>query len=342
MRTIKYRKKPYIILCYEALFRNLNGRYRTNRKLRENYQRFHAGYQGEKTVDYNLMQFPQKNFFVLHDIRLKIHNVHFQIDTLIIYEKFILILEIKNLAGIIEYDSKLRQLVQINSEKKIALQDPILQAETQKEHLKAWLQQLNISIPIDTLVVNANPSTIINIKQDDPAIYLKLIRNENLHLTLNKITEKYTSKVLLATEISKLSNTILNWNTPLHPNLIKQFNVQERHLKTAITCPECGQPSIKRARGKWVCQKCHTIESNLHEQIILDYFLLHHSTITNRQCRSLLNIDSPRVVYKLLNSLSLKYTGQNSARIYYAPELDDYPQDTIFPGKFQSILDTFD
>lgn len=341
MKVIKHRKKPYVILCYEALFRNLKERYRKNPKLLERYNRFNAGYLGEKDVDFSLMQFPRKNFYVIHDIRLKIHNFHFQIDTLIICDKFICILEIKNIAGIIECDSKLNQLVQINGDKRMALQDPILQAETQKRHLQDWLHQFNISIPLDTLVVSSNPSTIINIKQNDPIIYRKLIRMESLHLHLDQLTEKYTAHPLSIQQIKNLNNLILHANAPLHPDLIKRFNIQERHLHTRISCPKCGQPAITRTYGKWVCQKCSATEIKLHERVILDYFLLYHDTITNSQCRRLLSIDSPRVIYRLLKSMGLKYSGKNSGRIYYAPKVDEYPQDSDFPGKFQSVLDIF-
>src|SRR5699024_10853744 len=147
------------ILCYEALFRNLKKQYRSNHTLVENYNRFNAGYRGEKEVDYQLKLFPHKNFLALHNVRLKIHNFYFQIDTLIISEKVIFILETKNLAGIIKYDAEWNQLVQYNRDKQMALQDPLLQAETQKLHLQSWLQQFHLSVPIEFLVVSSNPST---------------------------------------------------------------------------------------------------------------------------------------------------------------------------------------
>lgn len=342
LKTIKYRKKPGVLLCYEALFRNLKEQYRNNRTLMESYNRYRAGYQGEMEVDYHLKQFPHEKRFVLHNIRLRIRNIYFQIDTLIMNENTIIILEAKNLSGIIEYDSELNQLVQYNKDKKTALRDPILQAETQKMHLQSWLQQFNISIPIDYLVVSSNPSTIINIKQNDPTIYQKLIRTESLHLHLNNLIEKYPVKVLTPRQIKKISSTIMKEDTPLHPNLIKRFNIQERHLKRSISCPTCRQTTMAYTQKKWRCQECNATAKNVHERYILDHFLLFSNTITNSQCRRLLHISSQRIIYNFLQTMALAYKGDNKGRVYLAPKMDDYPQESDFPGKYKSILDSFD
>lgn len=342
MNTVKYRKKPGILLCYEALFRNLKKQYRNHRTLNESYNRYRAGYHGEMEVDYHLKQFPHDKCFVLHNIRLQIRNIYFQIDTLIISENTIIILEVKNLSGVIEYDSELYQLVQYNRDKKTALQDPILQTEIQKTHLQSWLQQFNLSIPIDYLVVSSNPSTIINIKQNDPAIYQKLIRIESLHLHLNKLIEKYPVSALAPRQIKKMTNSIVKEDVPLHPNLIKRFNIQERHLKRSISCPTCRQPTMLYTQKKWRCQECNTTAKNVHERYILDHFLLVSNVITNGQCRKLLHINSQRVVYNFLQTMGLAYKGDNKGRVYLAPKMDDYPQESDFPGKHTSILDSFD
>lgn len=337
-----FRKKPYIILCYEALFRNLRERYRTNRILIADYNRFNAGYRGEKDIDYNLSLYPHQNFFIFRDIRLKIHNKHFQIDTLIVSEKFICILEVKNYAGEIEYDPELNQLIQRNGDKIAAIKDPIVQAETQKLHLTSWLQKFNIRIPIETLVVSSNPATILRIKQSDPAIYKKLIRTESLHLHLDELNEMYTKSLLTKIQTRKIGDMIINENSPLHPDLIGKYNIQEHHLIQGIPCPSCGNSPMSCLYKKWTCPKCSTSEFKLHERTIFDHFLLFNKTITNKQCRKVLQLNSPKKTYILLKSMNLKHSGKNSARKYHAPHLYDYPQNSDFPGKYKSIFDAFD
>lgn len=336
------RKKPYVILCYEALFRNLKETYRRNHRLIEDYKRFNAGYYGEKDVDYNLSLYPHKNFFILHDIRLKIFNKHFQIDTLIISKNFICILEIKNLAGEIEYDQELHQLIQKKGDKVIAIKDPILQAESQRMQLNTWLQRFNLTVPIETLVVSSNPSTILRIKQNDPDIYRKIIRTESLYLHLNELVKKYPENVLNKAQMKMISEIILNENSPKHPDLISKYNVQEQHLIKGIPCPACGHIPMNLLYKKWACPSCTTPGYKLHERYILDYFLLYNNTITNKQCRELLRINSPKSSYTILNSMNLQYIGKNSARKYLSPNVNDFPQNSDFPGKYKSVFDIFD
>lgn len=328
-----FRRKPFVILCYEALFRNLKEQYRTNEIVLADYNRFYAGFRGEKDIDYNLSIYPHQDFFILHDIRLQIYNSHFQIDTLILSKRFICILEIKNWQGELEYNSDLHQLVQKIGDKKIAIKDPIRQAEVQKAHLKMWLKKHGIEIPIETLVVISNPATIINVNPGDPTIFNKLIRTESLHLSLTRLNELRTREILTNSQAIKVKNKLLNENIPNHPDLIKKYNITPKHLIKGIPCPSCGFNPMERIYKKWSCPKCLRTDSNVHERKILDYFLLHNDTITNRQCRELLQTSSPRIAYIALNSMNLKSTGKNKARKYLAPQVSDFPQNSEFPNK---------
>src|SRR5699024_4034536 len=205
----------------------------------------------------------------------------------------IVILKTKNLAGIMKKDDKWNQLMQYNRDKQMALQDPILQAETQKLHLQSWLQQFHLSVPIEFLDVSNNPSTIIKVKQLDPEIYQRLIRTESLPLHINKLSKKYRTNTLKPHQIKKITNTILQEDTPLHPNLIHQYHIKERHLERSIFCPICNQPTMVYTRKMWKCSGCSATSQKLHERYILDYFLLFGDTITNSKCRKLCQVDSP-------------------------------------------------
>ncbi|WP_176555859.1 nuclease-related domain-containing protein [Virgibacillus ndiopensis] len=334
-----YRTKPYVILCYEALFRSLKEKYRTNETLYADFNRYYAGFRGEKEVDYKLALYPHKDFIILHDIRLKIFNNYFQIDTLILTKKFICILEIKNISGELEYDPVLHQLIQKKGENEKGYKDPILQAKAQKENLKTWFQKLNINVPIETLAIISNPATIVRIKDGDTMIYNKLIHTESLHEQLDRLNEKYKEDVLNKSTLKKISNAILMENDPYKPNLLKTYNVYKRHLIIGIPCYNCQHSPMNRSLKKWFCPKCSTVDYKAHERKILDYFLLYKDTITNNECRNLLQTTSPKTAYTILSSMNLKYSGKNSGRKYHAPFLRDFPQDANFLNKNRSILD---
>ncbi len=124
---------------------------------------------------------------------------------------------------------------------------------------------------------------------------------------------------------------LLNNNEPLKPNLMDTYQISDYHLIKGIPCPHCNKYSMNRIYKRWMCPNCSHLDNNSHIQVIFDYFLLGHHTITNQQCRELLQIDSPRTAYFILNSLNLKYQGNNKGRIYFAPDLEDFPQDSFLP-----------
>ncbi|RDW20394.1 hypothetical protein CWR45_03925 [Oceanobacillus chungangensis] len=148
------RTKPYAVLCYEALFRRLKENYRNNKILNQEYLNNIAGYRGEQTVDYKLSTYPHKNFFIYHDLRLKINQNYFQIDTLLLSSKFILILEIKNWKGELNYNSDLNHVTQTFNNVEKGYQSPISQVLSHEMQLNSWLQQAVsvYGIPIESLV----------------------------------------------------------------------------------------------------------------------------------------------------------------------------------------------
>ncbi|WP_175631913.1 nuclease-related domain-containing protein [Virgibacillus siamensis] len=137
------RLKTYDLLILEAILRRLKENYRFDEKLIAAYRKEKAGYDGERNVD-TLSTFLRNNFLVIRGLRLENPPFQFQIDTLILSKGFFLILEIKNVAGTLQYDSKQRQLTQFADGKTKSYKDPIMQAEAQKHHLQTWLRQIGI------------------------------------------------------------------------------------------------------------------------------------------------------------------------------------------------------
>lgn len=107
----KKRTKSYTILAYEALFRRLKKNDSNLSRIQKDYLKHITGYRGEEMVDYKLRTQTNSDFRIFHDLRFRVNHHFFQIDTLILTSSFLLILEIKNIKGILEYDSDLQQLI---------------------------------------------------------------------------------------------------------------------------------------------------------------------------------------------------------------------------------------
>ncbi|WP_026909363.1 nuclease-related domain-containing protein [Paucisalibacillus globulus] len=339
MHQIKlFRVKPYNILCYEALFRWLKPQYRNNQILLNDYSNYLAGYRGEKNADYTVSIYPHNNASIFQGIRLKVGPFHFQTDTLIVTNMFILILEIKNLAKEVEYDSDSHQLTQSDGTKKKGYKSPILQAATQKLQLTTWLQKHRFPpIPIETLSILSNPSTILSFK-GDLDVSDKFIHLETLPSILDRMYSRYSQTVINRETINKLNRLLLKENTPHKPDLLKQYDISDDFLIDGIGCEHCEHYPMIYKMQTWYCSNCGQTEKNAHERKILDYFLLKSPTITNKECRNLIKIDSHKIVYRMLQSMPLKQTGKNSARKYHAPKLPDFPQNSSTPIKKKSVF----
>lgn len=101
---VKERKPPITLLKLEVLLRRLPKEHSIRSTVESDFMKIKSGYVGEKKVDYYLNFLPKKEYSIFHNIRLKSEDHFFQIDTLIITSKYILLLEIKNMLGNLMFD----------------------------------------------------------------------------------------------------------------------------------------------------------------------------------------------------------------------------------------------
>ncbi|GGA64474.1 nuclease-related domain-containing protein [Ornithinibacillus halotolerans] len=342
MSTIVHLKryKPYNILCFEALFRALKPQYRNNQVLLNDFSNEVAGFQGEKYTDYMVSIYPHKNAHLFRGLRLRLGPYHFQMDTLIVTSTFLLILETKNWKSEVEYDPSTHQTTQNDGSKKKGFKSPVLQANNQKLQLASWLQKHRFPpIPIETIAVLSNSSTILTYKGESNEIQNKFIHLDNLPSIFDQHYTNYTKPIVNQATITKLNHMLRKSHTPYKPDYLSKYGITNQYLVRGIVCNNCDHYPLIYSSRTWHCSNCGKKNKLAHEQKILDYFLLHKPTITNRECRELLQIDSPKVVYRLLNSMNLRYSGKNLGRKYLAPKLEEYPQELNFPMKrniFQS------
>jgi hypothetical protein len=74
-----------------------------------------------------------------------------------------------------------------------------------------------------------------------------------------------------------------------------------------------------RKNKVWLCPHCLFHAKNVHQNALLDYFLLIKSSITNKEFRDFLGISSTKTASNLLSTLKLPAAGTNKGRIYYCP-----------------------
>lgn len=109
---IKERPIPYIILLLEALLRRIPKNHTKRLQIENDLNKWWASYRGEQSVDYHLDILPKDDVSILHSPRLNNNQNYFQIDTLLLFTKLIIIIEIKTFSGKVYFDKKNNQVIQ--------------------------------------------------------------------------------------------------------------------------------------------------------------------------------------------------------------------------------------
>ena len=313
---IKECEIPIKLQMIQALIKRLSINHPLQSALSSDFNRNMAGYKGEHRVIQALKALPEKEYLIFHDLRLLGTPYPFQMDILLLSSYFILILEVKNIAGSLYFDQAFNQLIRTKTDgQREAFDDPILQVKRQRSQLMDWLKTKNYSIPIETLVVSANSSSVV--EANNANITNKVIRRNFLFHKIREFTEMHSEEKLTKKELKKITNHLLKSHAPLIPNLLEYYKIPTTDIKTGVFCPQCSSNPMTRKNGVWICQSCFTKSTNAHLSSLLDYFLLINSTITNQQLREFLHISSASTANKLLKSMNLSNTGGTKGRVYH-------------------------
>ncbi|MGY4689020.1 nuclease-related domain-containing protein [Salibacterium sp. K-3] len=312
----KERHVPWKIRKWEALLRRLPPAHPERAKLEEQLAMSRAGYRGETSIEYHLNFLPSQDCYVFHDLRLPgERNTYFQIDTLLITPHFLLILEIKNIAGTLYFDPSFQQMIRTLDDKEEAFPDPLLQLRRQQSQLQNWLTRHKLpQAPVPGLVVISNASALL---KTDPAyrdMYHSVIRPPSLPYSFESLQKKYAAVTLTKQQMQKITRKLKKLHQHHIPDTPSE--VDSRLLRTGVHCPDCHHLPLPRQRGGWYCGICHTLHPQAHTVSLIDYALLHKDTITNQEFRTFLQLESPNVAYKLLQHLKLPYEGAFKNRKY--------------------------
>ena len=307
-----------MILKLEALLRRIQSNHPSRRKMEEELAKCYAGFRGEQAIDYHLSLL-EGDYQIFQDIRLPYkETTYFQLDFLLVTDRFLLIMEVKNITGTLFFDQSFHQLIRTANEKEEAFADPVLQVKKHKQQLQTWLKNNKLpSIPIETLVVISNPSTLIKTAPQYKEIYRLVTHAANLSTKIHSINNRFLNKSYEKNDLRKIIRLLQKQHTDPDYDILQRFQIVPIEIETGVLCPECFISPLTRKKGKWLCSNCESLFQNAHIQALIDYRLLIGPTITNKQVRDFLRIPSVSIASKLLNSLQAKSIGKYKDRTYF-------------------------
>lgn len=320
---------PEQLLAVSALLEHLPANHPKRSVAEDDFAKRYAGWRGEQNLSYYLSHLPQNSFSGFHDLRLSAESHLFQMDMLMITFQFILIIEVKNFAGSIYFDTIFNQLIRVHNEHKEGFSNPIIQVHRHRKLLMKWLAIHRLSsLPIECLVVIANPSTLIDTARNSRNIGEIVCHAEQIESKIEQLTQKHKSQKISESNLNRVENLLLKEHIDPLVNICDTFSVSDNDLIRGVKCPFCHSFRTSRVYGSWFCPQCGNKTRTAHEQNILEYFLLNDKKMTNGMCQDFLNINNRQLATRLLQKMQLKTggSGQGIGQYYLAPSLEFYDQ----------------
>lgn len=301
---IKKRTKPLPLQKLDALISRLHPNHPNLENIKKDAAIRYKGYIGEQKVDYHLERLTLP-CTIAHDIYIKTEQQNFQIDTLILTQRAIYIIEIKNYTGTITFDTNLQQFIRKHDTKEEGFHNPITQAENTQHQLQQWLTTKNIrNIPIHYFIVISEPSTIIRVHGNEQSIAKTVTHTANLTQKITTTEQSHKNNNL---NHRKIGHIITQASQQFDLDITRQHNITPHDIRPGVQCPNCKQHHMKRQHSKWHCTKCHHTSKHAHITALNDYLLLIKPYITNRNTRNFLKIQSRYQAKRLLQSANLTY-----------------------------------
>ncbi|MFI8688466.1 nuclease-related domain-containing protein [Rossellomorea sp. NPDC077527] len=277
-----------------------------------------AGYRGELQLDYHLKFISKnKNIFILHDLRLEIDDRHFQIDTLLLTPQVFIIIEVKHIAGTYTLDSRFDQAIRKVEDKEEAFSHPVTQVERQKKQLVRWFINRKLpSIPISTLVVMTNKSTIIDTTSPNEK-YHNVIRVENVEGWILSVLALHRKESIPAKQLKKISSQLVKKHTAPFAFPKDIYGVTPGEIMSGVKCSQCQHLPMVRRYAHWECTECGGKSKDGHIAALNDYALLISDRINNKQVRKFLHLESRKIAYKILQSMQLNSEGMTKNKTYH-------------------------
>lgn len=247
---------------------------------------FKAGHGGEERVDEVLrrISFPTP-YAVLPNIRLQDQNIlSTQIDILIMTPQYVMVLEVKNWTGTLNFRDSPSQVIQETPTLTRSLDCPCVQAENTKDRLSHWLQQMDVHLPVYYAVVFPYASTILNVPSSKTGIYIA----SELPLVFKKLNQ--LSPLITNDMFQRTVSKVWNDNTPFKLNpMCTEYSIPLSDLKKGLFCSHCHFHLMKKSTRMYYCTNCLFIPSNPFVDAMTDWFTMVESTISNKQLREFTN-----------------------------------------------------
>lgn len=308
LMIIKSRKESLMTKKLDCIISRLPPHHETLATLKREAALYAIGYRGERRVDYFLAILPDE-YAVLNDVSLKYKHQTIQIDSLVISEHGVFIIEVKNYSSTLTFNTTLRQLTQNDGERTRGFQYPLTQVENINMNLMHWLHARNLNgLPIHHFIVLAFSNTIFHVEGNETEISQLVAYADHVPAKIIALNEQLQSTNKANKQLkNRIISTLMKEMHDFNIDILKKHNLTASDILPGVHCPSCTHLGMKRIHSKWLCTKCGITSKNAHEKAMHDYKLLFNKPFTNKElCRYLL-LNSRQTAYRLLDKYKTTY-----------------------------------
>lgn len=310
MLTIS-RKTPEQMDFYEVLMRRAALDNPVSKDLQSKYYNLRAGYAGERRVDHEWREVNVPGI-LLHDFTCFNEFGHsHQMDTIFICKHFVLVVEVKNVGGRIDFDDQRRQLLRTREDGTVeSFMNPVDQVKRHRELLEHEVFHWPEYVPIEAVIVIANPSTVIGHVSNEVPIF-----------NVSGLRSKVYELVKKHEQVSVNTRTVRGYLEKLYRPLQSRMRTIDVPVRKGVLCVSCSEVMVHGAKG-FMCMKCGWRDSDgtALRQAMHDYRVLYGAEISNGAFRDFVGVMSTSTANFILKKLFTEHSGNYKARKYKIPE----------------------
>lgn len=300
-------------LFMEALVRRINHKDSEATLFHEEFYRMQAGLAGEIKLKNRLADHPfKKEYCILYNFEsINERGFSHQIDALLITAHFIMVLEVKQIAGQLFYNSKLHEFSRRTEGGNIEnLSNPFDQAYRHQLFIEDFLEKQDIHIPVQHLVVIANYRAKLDLSLEP----MPIIHLSGLPKLIENLFEQFPMTDYNPMSLYQLFDKIIQ-------PLPARRQIEQSRLKLGVFCSGCDTTvAMIYYHGYWHCSTCRLKSREVLLRALHDYRILISSQITNEAFRKFTGIDSLFAASRILSLLNFQTIGYGKGRSYVIPE----------------------
>lgn len=291
-------------------YRFLSRRFPTNTDFAEKYRNFCAGLIGELLVDREMDELViDEDHFVFRNYESKSHiRKSIQIDILFISKKFILTLEVKNIAGHVRFDQMQHQFIRTKeSGAMMSFTNPVNQVIRHQQWLQQQLLELNVRIPIISAVIFTNPSTIIS----SPPSHMPVFHLNGLRYEFPKWITTY-KECINDYQLKKLKNHFIK----IYSRKAFSSPLDLQTISKSVFCPYCQQELFYYRMLR--CRQC-TLPVNYMNELLNEFRVIWDKTISVRELKSYFHFRSSKSAYRFVKHKGFQKVNNRKQAKYVIP-----------------------